>query len=131
MERLVLLHAEGLQVCELFAENRSYHGTWMRAVVDAQNKAVFVSGSLFPIGYVDSCQKVKIPVFFCPTMRGLGCTIFVIVFPSEFNGVVLLSRSASFRVPRFPVVVLPAAFAFFFFCASSAINPRWHEAYAI
>ena len=98
----------------------------MQAVVDAQYKAVFKSGSLFPgchEMHVDCCEMVKIPtILSCPAMKCLGVTIFVSVFPSEFNGVVLVSRRASFRVPRFPVVVLPLALAIF--CAFRVINPH-------
>ena len=98
----------------------SSHRTWLRAVVDAEYMAVSVSGSLFPAcheGHVDCCEMVKIPtIISCPAMKSLGGTIFVSAFPSDFNGVVLVSRHTSFRVPRFPVVVLPLALAIF--CAS-------------
>ena len=67
----------------------SSYGTWVRAVVYAQYKAVFGSGSLFP-GYhardVDPCEVVKISTkLFCPSDFGLGCTICGIVYPSVFN----------------------------------------------
>ena len=105
----------------------SSHGIWLRAVVDAQYKAVFVSGSLFPgchLGDVDCCVMFKTPtILSCPAMKSLDGTIFVVVFPSAFNGVVLVSCRASFRVPRFPVVVLPLALAIF--CASAVI--KHHE----
>ena len=43
------------------------HGTWLRAVVYAQFKAVFVSVSLFPgcaVEDIDRCEVVKIPAIF-------------------------------------------------------------------
>ena len=56
------------------------------------------------VGDIDRCEVVKIPaILSCPSDFGLGCTIFVIVDPSEITGVLFVFSCSPFSVLLFPV----------------------------
>ena len=104
------------------------HGTWVRAIVCAKHKAVFVFVLMCPgcaVGDIDRCEVVKIPAMFsCPSDFGLGCTIFGIVDPSEFNGVLFVFSCSPLNVLLFPMIFFSWIFAVFY--TSWVIDP--HEA---
>ena len=114
---LVLAHVEELQVCEWFWENRPFLSWDLGAGVYAKQKAVSVSVSMCPgcaVGDIDRCEVVKIPaIFSCPSDFGLGCTIYGIVDPSEFNGVLFMFSCSPFSVLLFPVFFLSLIFTVF------------------